>query len=105
MKVVVLNAFPLNALPEGFEGSIGIQETDPETIVRGLIRESGLPVVSFIRHPASARLLGLEPSAGLAKLEPGDIAIVLTLANPARGQEVTEVTWADLRAWVIEVKG
>lgn len=99
----VSNALPLNALAKGFKGKVYVEEIDPKTVAN-LIRDATC-VVSYVRHEALASLLGLPCSPGLATIEPGDLIIVVTLATPARGQEVTQLDWSDLRAWQIKTPG
>jgi len=65
-------------------------------------------VEHYIRHNATIqalRSLGIPlsetPNAGLYSYSPGDVIVVVTLRNPARGQEVSQIAPQDLESWIV----
>jgi len=98
MRCVLLNSLPINI----FGSSEVIIKIKPITYqeLANLVQQAD-EVKCYIRHPATVQLLNsmlkvwdieLQPSSGLYSFNPEDTIIVVTLARPLRGQEVTEVT-------------
>ncbi|MFZ8811164.1 MAG: hypothetical protein ACO2PN_24050 [Pyrobaculum sp.] len=110
-RIVMLNAFPLNALPRR-RTQVDILPVDIVELGRWLHRRlaEGYELIHFVRHEATLqalrRELGIplpEPNAGLYTYRDGDIMIVVTLKAPQRGQEQTQVRVEDLEFWIVSV--
>lgn len=107
MRYVFLNALPLNALGITKPTKLTVTPVSPG-VLRQLAPEMK-PRVSFIRHPATVRLvndllgLGLKPESGLYHYEEGDVLIVITLKRPVRGAEVSNLTENDIEVFQVEV--
>ncbi|MEM3457633.1 hypothetical protein [Thermofilum sp.] len=72
--------------------------------------QEGFQLVHYIRHPATIAVLkaiGIplseQTNSGLYVYQPNDIMIVVTLRNPTRGQEQTQVSPQELEAWIVTV--
>jgi hypothetical protein len=110
-RIVILNALPLNALPRRHTQLDVIPVTIGELaqwIQRRIVE--GYEIIHYIRHGttiATLRATGIPlsetPNAGLYQYQYGDILVVVTLRNPPRGQEQTQVTINDLESWVVTV--
>ncbi len=104
MRVVFLNALPLNALPD--HCVVEIEKADVEQVKWYIERASEL--ASFIRHESTVRAvnelfgLSLEPGSGLYKYRKGDVIVVVSLRRPARGAEV-EARPEDLDFYLVYV--
>ena len=99
MRLILLNAFPVNAIP--FERFTALfKRTSIEELTRDVATAS--EVLCYIRHPAtvlalqSALNVPLKPSAELYRYREHDLIYVITLKLPQRGQEVSEVKLEDL---------
>ena len=111
-RIVFLNALPLNAITVG-EVTIYGRRLSVEGFVEDVRRElcMGVEAVEcYIRHPATVELLNklfernnvsikLEPSQGLYQWMEGDLLYVITLKQPQRGVEKTEVSDTDIEIW------
>jgi Domain of unknown function (DUF1874). len=99
MKLVLLNAFPINAFPFK-EFTVSFKEVDISRLRKDVSNAS--VIKCFIRHPSTvevlSKLLGikLEPSSELYRYEEGDIIYIITLRTPERGKEVSEVRTEEL---------
>jgi len=103
-RIIVLNAFPISALMKHVHQATWYIERIPfEEFMRRLeeARREGVEVVSYVRHPATAKLLGLQPSSGNYEYKRGDTIYIVVLATPQRGVEVTEVKPEDLEVFMI----
>ena len=111
-RVVLLNALPLNSLPKA--------HLQLDVLPAGSIHElalwvqrrlqEGFQLIHYIRHVATIQALrsaGISlsetPNAGLYAYQPNDIIVVVSLKNPVRGQEVSQVSPQDLEAWIVTV--
>jgi hypothetical protein len=99
-RVVLLNALPLNAIPEHANFfDIACKRTTIDAVV-DIIKHSEA-VENYIRHESTVRLLSkllnieLKPSSELYRYRNGDTLIIVSLKKPIRGQEV-EVREEDL---------
>jgi hypothetical protein len=105
-RVVLLNALPLNMFSEEWRNfSIQVQR-----VGIGFLRdyvERASEVKCYIRHPATIQLLSkllqieLKPSAELYKYSMDDEVFIVTLKQPERGREATEVTEKDIEIYRI----
>jgi hypothetical protein len=99
VRVVLLNAFPINAVAYDTFTAL-FRRTTLEELARDVAQTS--EVLCYIRHPAtvvalqSALNVVLKPSAELYRFRENDVIYVVTLRAPQRGQEVTEVKIEDL---------
>jgi hypothetical protein len=97
-RTVLLNALPLNAIPD-VEFFIACKRTTIGAIV-DVVKHS-LEVENYVRHESTVRLISkllnidLKPSSELYKYQDGDVLVIVTLRKPVRGQEV-EVREEDL---------
>jgi hypothetical protein len=108
-RIVILNALPLNALPRRHTKLDVIPVTIGELaqwIQRRVVE--GYEIIHYIRHGATIaalRAAGIPlsetPNAGLYQYQHGDILVVATLRNPARGQEVSQIAPQDLESWIV----
>ncbi|MFZ8808096.1 MAG: hypothetical protein ACO2PN_08310 [Pyrobaculum sp.] len=110
-RIVFLNALPLNALPRTHL-RLDILRVAVNELAQWVQRRvaEGWQVVHYIRHSATVetlRAIGIplnpQPNSGLYQYQYGDVLIVITLRNPPRGQEQTQVTINDLESWVVTV--
>jgi hypothetical protein len=99
MRLVLLNAFPVNAIPyDTF--TVLFRRVAVEELARDAA--TATEVLCYIRHPATVLALQsllnvpLRPSAELYRFKEGDLIYVIALKSPQRGQEVTEVKPEDL---------
>ena len=105
MKVVLLNALPLNAFPFS-SFNLKVQNIAIDEL-KALI--TGKTAINFIRHPATVQLLSnvlgidLTPSPGIYQYSQDDEIVVITLKTPQRGQEVQEIQQSDLLIYKVEV--
>ena len=109
-RLVLLNAFPLNAFPYFHDVEIG---EDITLAFRRLSLEDlkdmtkRHDVVSYIRHQGTleflSRELGIElkPSSDIYKEDKRDIVVIITLKNPSRGKEVSNITDDDLLIYML----
>jgi hypothetical protein len=106
---ILLNALPLNAF-DSERVDLTVVRITPYYLVGSLKEdiEKGVPVVSYIRHPATVSLLNqhglnVKPSSELYKYESGDLLFVVTVKTPQRGQEM-QVGLSDLDCFIVFVK-
>jgi len=103
-KVKLLNALPLSALTSK-SAVLEVREITPEE-VRTLLANATFE--SYIGHAATSRvisqLIGREVpvNRGEARLEAGDVVIVVTLTRRVQGD--VEVSLNDLRFFLVKVK-
>ncbi len=110
-RIVILNALPLNALPRRH-----IQADILPVAINELVAwiqrrvDEGYELIHYIRHAgtiaalrAAGAPLSETPNSGLYSYREGDILVVVTLRNPPRGQEVSQVSPQDLEAWIVTV--
>ena len=109
-RLVLLNAFPISMLPwEEYPGerrwiNVYLVEITPDELKWAVddAVKSGTPILCYIRHPSTVRVLSeflgvsLQPSAGLYKWRKGDRVYIVALKRPVRGADV-EVSMDDLR--------
>ena len=106
MRYIFLNALPLNALPRK-PLVLKVTPVKPE-VLRQLVPEMK-PRISYIRHPATVKLLNklfnldLQPSSELYQYQKGDILYIVTLKRPVRGAEATNLTENDIEIFQVEV--
>jgi len=105
IRIVLLNAFPVNAIPyELFTASFRLLTLDD--FIRELVNHavSNRTIVNYIRHESTIKLIqsrlgnvkiDLKPSNELYRYSEDDIIYVISLKKPIRGQEV-EVKEEDL---------
>lgn len=110
-RIVFLNALPLNALPRAHLrlDILPVSISDLAAWVQRRLQE-GFQLVHYIRHPATIaalRAAGVplseQANSGLYTYQHGDLIVVVTLRNPARGQEISQVSPQDLEAWIVTV--
>ena len=111
-RIVLLPPFPLNAIPFNvFEVTIYRLSPDELKEIISVAKSRGIPIISFIRHPSTVKLLSkifgldLQVSSDLYHYSEGDILVLIGLKKPIRGQEM-EVTINDLDiavAWVMSL--
>ncbi len=110
-RAVFLNAAPLNALPRRHLqlDILPVSLQDLAWWVQRRLAE-GWQLIHYIRHPATIqalRSIGIplseQPNSGLYQYVPNDVLVVVTLRNPPRGQEQTQVRPEDLEAWIVTV--
>jgi hypothetical protein len=105
MKVVFLNALPLNAFPFSsfMLRTFKVTVDELKTII------AGKQIINYIRHPATISLLSsllginLTPNPGIYQYSQGDEIVVITLKTPQRGQEVQTISPSDLLIYRVEV--
>jgi len=105
MKVVLLNALPLNAFPmQNFTLKVqSITINELKTLI------SDKQVVNYVRHQATVSLLSsllninLQANPSTYQFTQGDTIVVITLKTPQRGQEVTTISVNDLIIYKVEV--
>jgi hypothetical protein len=110
-RVIFLNALPLNALPRSHIRLDIIPASISELGSWAQRRQQeGYEFEHFIRYlptihalRAAGVPLNEQPNAGLYTYRHGDIIVVVTLRNPTRGQEQTQVRPEDLEAWIVTV--
>jgi len=108
MRVVLLNALPLNAFPYD-HFAIQVHRASFTLVKNVVYAVARVSVECFIRHEATVKLLekvlGLElkPSSGLYQHQPDDIIFVITLKKPVRGAEVTELKEDDVEVFEVIV--
>jgi len=106
VRIVLLNAFPVNAIPyELFTASFRLLTFD------GFIRElvnhvvSNRTIVNYVRHESTLKLItsklgnvkiDLRVSNELYRYSEDDIIYVISLKSPQRGKEVTEIKEDDV---------
>lgn len=94
----------LNALipPTSLPANLKVSRAGREELERAI--EAGAK--SYIRHPGTAKLLGLEPYDGFCQPKAGDVLYVVRLASgdgrPARGTEV-DASWDDLEVLKVTI--
>jgi hypothetical protein len=99
MRLVLLNAFPVNAIPYDTFTALFKRVTIDE-LAADVRRAS--EVVNYVRHPATVLALQtalnmqLRPSSELYRFREGDLIYVVALKTPVRGQEASEVKLDDL---------
>jgi hypothetical protein len=106
---ILLNALPLNAI-EGERFNLTVIRITPYYLI-GSIKEDmekGIPVINYIRHPATINLLNshglnLKPSSELYTYKEGDLLFIVTVKTPVRGQEMS-VSFSDLDCFLVFVK-
>jgi hypothetical protein len=108
-RIVILNALPLNALPRRHVQA-DILPVAINELVAWIQRRAaeGYELIHYIRHAgtiaalrAAGAPLSETPNSGLYSYREGDILVVVTLRNPPRGQEVSQVSPQDLETWVV----
>jgi len=106
MRLVFLNALPLNAIDfEAFTLYINRITFDD---LRELLRKAD-EVVNFIRHPATLKIIqeklgiSLSPSSQLYKYRHGDLLVIVTLKKPVRGVEAMNITESDILLYLVRV--
>ena len=90
-RVVLTNAFALSMF-----GNPNLISVEFRRITLQQLREiaKNAVIVNYIRHPSTvnivAQALGrqLEPNSGIYSYSQGDIVVIVTLAQPQRGQEI-----------------
>ncbi|RLE86804.1 MAG: hypothetical protein DRJ67_06365 [Thermoprotei archaeon] len=104
-RLVLLNAFPLNAFTPFKLLYVIFQSMTPEEFRRTALQRD---IVCYIRHPGTVRVLAeylnrdLKPSRDLYTYNPLDEIAIVTLRHAARGKEVEELSIEDLAfVWVI----
>jgi len=103
-RVIILNGFPVSAMMRHANQATFYFERIPLGELRRRIEEAkreGVEVVSYIRHQATARLLGVEPSSGNYEYKRGDVIYIIVLSTPQRGAEVTEVKEDDVEVFMV----
>jgi len=110
-RVVLLNALPLNSLPQTHL-ELDVLSIDTNELTKWVQRRvaEGYGLIHYIRHPATIAALraagipiGDQPNSGLYRYQPGDLLVVVSLRSPQRGQEQTQVSLQDLQAWIVTV--
>jgi len=110
-RIIFLNALPLNAFPKRHI-RLDVLPVSVQELTWWVSRRlaEGYQLNHYIRHVSTIQVLratGIpladQPNPGTYRHEPNDIVVVVTLRNPARGQEVQEVRPDDLEVWVVTV--
>ena len=105
-RYVFLNALPLNALPRK-PLVLKVAPVKPEVLRQ--LADMMKPRASYIRHPATVKLLNklfnldLQVSNELYKYQKEDVLYVVTLKRPVRGAEVEDLTENDIEVFQVEV--
>ena len=111
-RIIILNALPLNALPRHHIRLDVLPVSKLNELAAWVQRRvaEGYVVEHYIRHGATIqalRSLGIPlsetPNAGLYSYSLGDVIVVVTLRNPLRGQQVSQVSTQDLESWIVTV--
>ena len=110
-RVVLLNALPLNSLPQAHL-ELDVLPVSLQELAQWVQRRvaEGYGLIHYIRHPATVATLraagipiGDQPNSGLYQYQSGDVMVVVSLRSPQRGQEQTQVSLQDLQAWIVTV--
>lgn len=100
MKILVGNAL----VPPPGKGGMLVSPPYPveeATSFLSRVRRLGLEVVSAVGHPATAKLLGLEPSRAELVPEEGDIMLVVRLKRRAASPGDVDVSPEDLEVRLV----
>jgi len=103
-RIIILNGFPVSAMLKGAHQATFYFERIPfDEFMRRLeeAKREGIPVISYVRHPATARLVGVEPSSGNYEYKRGDVIYIIVLSTPQRGAEVTEIKEDDVEVFMV----
>jgi len=106
MRIVFLNALPLNAIPLN---TFMIYCTRDMDRIRFFV-DAASEIESYIRHEATVKLvselfkINLKQSSGLYTYQRDDKLIVVTLKRPTRGVEMETVKPEDLDILLCDVK-
>jgi len=103
-RIVILNAFPVSAMMRGAHQATFYFERIPFNEFMRRLEEAkamGVEIVSYVRYPATARLIGVEPSSGLYEYKRGDIVYIVVLSSPQRGVEIAEVKPEDVEVFMV----
>jgi hypothetical protein len=106
-RIVFLNALPMSAFSNMQRIMFEAVHVDDLEMLAKWVRESGMEVISYIRHASTVealRRVGFpvgEPNAGIYKFLPGDLLVVVTLKTPVRDGREVEVKEGDLDVWVV----
>jgi len=103
-RIIILNGFPVSAMLKGaHQATFYFERISLQELKRRLneAREQGIPVISYVRHQATARLIEVEPSSGNYEYKRGDIIYIIVLTNPQRGVEATNITEDDVEVFVV----
>jgi len=103
-RIVLLNGFPVSTFMRGaHQATFYFERISLEELRRRLeeAKAMGVEIVSYIRHPATAKLIGVEPSAGTYEYKREDVVYIVVLKTPQRGIEVTELTEDDVEVFMV----
>jgi len=102
-RVIILNGFPVSAMMKGaHQASFYFERISLQELKRRLneAREQGIPIISYVRHQATANLIGIPPSSGNYEYKRGDVIYIIVLSTPQRGAEVTEISEDDVEVFI-----
>ena len=109
-RLVLLNAFPLNAFPYfqdlevGEDITLAFRRLSLEDLKDMTKRHE---IVNYIRHPGTLQFLSnklgieLKPSNDIYREDKRDIVVIITLKNPERGKETSNITDDDLLIYML----
>jgi len=103
-RIVILNAFPVSAFMRGaHQASFYFERISLQELRRRIeeAKREGIEVISFVRHPATAQIIGIPPSSGNYEYKRGDVVYIIVLTNPQRGVEVTQVSEDDVEVFMV----
>ena len=111
-RFVLLNGLPLNAFSFS-EFTLEVVKTSLEEIKKLRdwyeVDNEEYRFANYVRHSGTLKLLSqklgvnFEANAGLYQYKKGDIIYVITLNNPQRGKEETEISENDISVYKIIV--
>ena len=108
-RVIFLNALPLNAFSrERFVLCVSKYDIYNARKLFDALRRSSIEIKNYIRHSATVEIinkffeLDLKPSSELYEYKPGDVLFIITLKQPIRGIDVTNVDPNDLVVFVVD---
>jgi len=108
MRIILLNAFPLNAFDIDIFTAI-FEKTTVHEIKNTINIYSNFEIKNYIRHKGTVdllkKVLGVEIqlSSDLYKFDRKDIIFIITLKTPVRGQEIEHVKEDDLSIYKVSV--
>ena len=107
-NLVLLNGFSMSMLRNPRLATIEFKRISLAEL-RELVTNAKT-ILNYIRHQSTVQLIAslvgrqLEPNAGNYIYSPGDVLILITLAAPQRGQELTQVKPEDLVIYLVSVR-
>ena len=106
-RIVLLNALPMSAFGDMQRVMFEAVHVDDLKHLAKWVRESGMEVVSYIRHTSTVEALKrlgfpiTESNAGVYRYSPGDLLVIVVLKTPVRDGREVEVKEGDLDVWIV----